>query len=253
MMANSGRNLNFIGNSRLLAVLGAAVRHAVRRNFDDVADDVLAEVAETTLRGFNHLLKNQGKAVRGLPVKEFVKEVEESKNEILRQREQARLELNRLTRELESRKDEMRHEREAMVLDQNVVGAVVDEQLSERLEELFDSMEQTPELAQIRELVMSAALETVQQERSKNLDEKLQKHDSEVANYQRRIAKLTDSLSRTEAEIVRLAGIKDVDTGVESIYRQVQGLSENDDDAESKKEMMMAIFEANLSLQDKAA
>ena len=45
-------------------MLGAAVRHAVRRNFDDVADEVLSEVAETTLRGFNHLLKNQGKAVR---------------------------------------------------------------------------------------------------------------------------------------------------------------------------------------------
>ena len=186
-------------------------------------------------------------------MKEFVKEVEASKNEILKQREQARLELNRLTRELENRQAEMRHEREAMVQDQNVDGAVVDGQLADRLEELFDSMEQTEELAQIRELVMSAALETVQQERSKALDEKLRKHDSEVANYQRRISKLTESLSRTEAEIVRLAGIKDIDTGVESIYRQVQGLSENDDNAESKKEMMMAIFEANLSLQDKVA
>lgn len=253
MMANKGRNLNFIDNSRLIAVLGAAVRHAVKRNFDDVAEEKLMIVAQAAQRGFSHLIKNNGKAVRGVPVKDFVKEVEESKNQILREREQARIELNRLKQELQGRQSEMRSERDALLLDQNVDAAVTDGALAERLNELFESMEQTPELAQIRELVSSAALQSVKQERSKSLEEKLRKHDSEVANYQRRISKLTDSLSRTEKEIVRLANIKDVDTGVESIYRQVQGLSGNDESAESKKEMMMAIFEANLSLQDKAA
>ena len=71
----------------------------------------------------------------------------------------------------------------------------------------------------------------------------------EVAQLQRRIAKLTSSLEATEQEIARLRKLKTVDDGVESIYREVQGLDNDDSRSEIKKELMGAIFQANLDLQ----
>lgn len=73
----------------------------------------------------------------------------------------------------------------------------------------------------------------------------------EIEQLHRRIAKLTGSLESTEKEIQRLRKLKAVDDGVESIYRDVQGLDNSDDRAEIKKELMGAIFQANMDLQGK--
>ena len=73
----------------------------------------------------------------------------------------------------------------------------------------------------------------------------------EIEQLNRRIAKLTGSLEATEQEIARLRTLKDVDDGVESIYRDVQGLDDSDARAEIKKELMGAIFKANMDLQGK--
>ena len=73
----------------------------------------------------------------------------------------------------------------------------------------------------------------------------------EVEQLHRRIAKLTGSLEMTEQEIVRLRKLKNVDDGVESLYREVQGLSDGDARSEVKKELMGEIFKANMHLQGK--
>lgn len=73
----------------------------------------------------------------------------------------------------------------------------------------------------------------------------------EIEQLNRRISKLTGSLEATEQEIARLRKLKAVDDGVESIYRDVQGLDDSDSRAEIKKELMGAIFQANLDLQGK--
>ncbi len=73
----------------------------------------------------------------------------------------------------------------------------------------------------------------------------------EVEQLHRRIAKLTGSLEMTEQEIVRLRKLKNVDDGIESVYRDVQGLSDGDARSEVKKELMGEIFRANMHLQGK--
>lgn len=73
----------------------------------------------------------------------------------------------------------------------------------------------------------------------------------EIEQLNRRIAKLTGSLEATEQEIASLRALKSVDDGVESIYRDVQGLQDSDSRAEIKKDLMGAIFQANLDLQGK--
>ena len=76
---------------------------------------------------------------------------------------------------------------------------------------------------------------------------------SQIERLERRISKLTGSLGRTEEELKRIAALKDVDLGVASIYRTVQGLSVEDGDFQAKQEMLKNIFEANCALRAEMA
>ncbi len=68
---------------------------------------------------------------------------------------------------------------------------------------------------------------------------------------ERRLAKLTHLLGVTEEELQRVAAMKGIDLGIASIYRSVQGLSEEAANREKKIEMMKEIFKANLELKNK--
>jgi hypothetical protein len=70
-----------------------------------------------------------------------------------------------------------------------------------------------------------------------------------VEQLERRIGKLMRSLEETESVLARVAGMKNLEQGIESIYRTVQGLSPADADQERKLDMMRTIFEANLELR----
>jgi len=71
-----------------------------------------------------------------------------------------------------------------------------------------------------------------------------------IENLERRITKLTSSLGATEAELLRVAAMKDIDLGISSIYRTVQGLKGADEGSEAKSEMLKNIFDANVALRD---
>ncbi len=70
---------------------------------------------------------------------------------------------------------------------------------------------------------------------------------------ERRLRKLRTSVRNARELRRRLAGMKDFDPGVASIYRQVQGLAELDALAEVKREMLKEIFQANLDFQKRSA
>jgi GGDEF domain-containing protein len=74
-----------------------------------------------------------------------------------------------------------------------------------------------------------------------------------IAQLERRVVKLTESLGLTEAELKRVAQLKNIDLGISSIYRTVQGLSSGDGGAEQKKEMLKNIFDSNLALRAQLA
>ena len=76
--------------------------------------------------------------------------------------------------------------------------------------------------------------------------------DREVDLLQRRINKLTTSLSETEKRMQQLAALKNIDPGISSIYREVQGLDSGDGHFKKKSALMSDIFKANLALQKKA-
>jgi len=85
------------------------------------------------------------------------------------------------------------------------------------------------------------------------LDQALHEADAarslEVQNLERRIAKLVASLEETERVLARVAAMKDLEFGLASIYRTVQGLSPEDAHRELKLAMMANLFKANLELQ----
>lgn len=66
---------------------------------------------------------------------------------------------------------------------------------------------------------------------------------------ERRIGKLSHALGVTEEELKRIAAMKNVELGQASIYRTVQGLSDDASDKERKREMMKDIFHANFELK----
>lgn len=66
---------------------------------------------------------------------------------------------------------------------------------------------------------------------------------------ERRIVKLTQQLERTEADLIRIAAMKEIDLGVASMYRGVQGLSTEEEALDTKRTLMQQIFQANLELK----
>ena len=73
--------------------------------------------------------------------------------------------------------------------------------------------------------------------------------DTEIANLERRIAKLVASIESMERALDQLAKTKDLETGIASIYRTVQGLSGGEQDGDQKRLMMAAMFAANIELR----
>jgi diguanylate cyclase (GGDEF)-like protein len=66
---------------------------------------------------------------------------------------------------------------------------------------------------------------------------------------ERRITKLATQLGATEDELKRIALMKNIDLGVSSIYRDVQGLGGDASQLERKREMMKEIFTANFHMK----
>jgi hypothetical protein len=84
------------------------------------------------------------------------------------------------------------------------------------------------------------------------LSDELVERDLKIELLERRVAKLMAMLDVSEEELRRVRSARQVDVGVPSIYREVQGLSADAAQHERKREMMRSIFEANLALRAKA-
>ncbi len=66
---------------------------------------------------------------------------------------------------------------------------------------------------------------------------------------ERRLAKMARLLDQRDTEIVSRSRPPE-DKGVSSIYRDVQGLEGQGDEAQQKRDLMSSIFEANLKLRE---
>ena len=127
----------------------------------------------------------------------------------------------------------------------------------ELLEKVMSAFQQEEDVSETTMRLEQRILEVVGREgdvlRENSNLRALAESQQQIEQLERRITKLTQSLERTEEELVRIAAMKDVDGGVASIYRTVQGLTRGQEGAEAKIEMMRDIFNANLALKNQVA
>ena len=100
-----------------------------------------------------------------------------------------------------------------------------------------------------KDQTVELVMHLVGEERKTTIAAREAAHDSEVELLQRRIHKLKGSLEATEHNLARLSDGEQVDPGISSIYRQVQGLDQGDTHLKRKRTLMADIFRANVALQ----
>ena len=132
------------------------------------------------------------------------------------------------------------------------LGIDVNRLLEDKIRELLGLGDEDAEiLARIQQSVITEAIRELQGQTQEEMSGSSEEHQRQVDLLERRIAKLTKTLGMTEGELQRVLQSKSLDSGVASMYQNVQGLSGSEVQAELKKELMAKIFEANMELRKK--
>ena len=245
------RKLRVIGKEPLAAVLDLAVSRALRRVSGAYDPAHVEEVQEVCRVEFRRLLKDNARPMRGVTKSQFLLELERSQHKMLAAKDKAQKELSELSERSELLRDRIDQEEssdEAFAVQRS---ASFEAELDKRFRKVLKLSDLGPASSRsLREALVHAAAEAAHAEWMKAREERRRQAEDEIQNYERRIAKLTGSLEKTEAELKRLASLEsDADAGISSIYREVQGLDLEVQDAARKKEMLANIFQANLELQ----
>ncbi|MFY9342613.1 MAG: hypothetical protein WAT39_08990 [Planctomycetota bacterium] len=229
--------VNVLGLDRITGLIEAAVHKSLSSRL--VGADREA-VADATKAEFLRLLRSN-------------EDLQRQKTEIEAQRERAEDEVDQLRRELQQQ-----HQALQKKLEQQSDALVAryhgeDAEIARKVSEVVRSLAQDPQtgLADLEQRLMALLMDVVGHERKAAESARRALQDRDVDNLQRRIKKLTDNLALTEQRLQQVAAMKDVEAGISSIYREVQGLSANAQGATKKKELMAEIFKANVKLQKK--
>lgn len=164
-----------------------------------------------------------------------------------RLRDRATSTLDRLKRELVQRRQAL-DAHEQKVTD-GELDAREDTKLEGRLRELFALRAGLGEDRELESEVLELVMGELRVSRRRVRRARLEEHQREVAQLERRIAKLSMLLGESEEALRRVKAAKAIDPGVSSIYDSVQGLDEGDDSFEQKSTLMKSIFEANMALR----
>ncbi len=163
-------------------------------------------------------------------------------------------ELDRLREELEQQIEDIQDHQEKLFGDQSGEEETWAKNLVQQVVAVFEQEpEQSEGVLRLQKEVIALLKSELQIWRESSTVSRLLESQGQVDLLERRVRKLTDNLGVTEHELKRVASAKNIDLGVSSIYRTVQGLDAGDANAEQKREMLKNIFEANLELQGKTA
>ncbi|MEX1023930.1 MAG: hypothetical protein WD226_02530 [Planctomycetota bacterium] len=124
--------------------------------------------------------------------------------------------------------------------------------LLQGLREIFGQHESRHDekIALLQQDVLGLVRRRVEDWRKTDIVSRMAESRAQIDRLERRVRKLTDNLGTTEEELRRVAAMKNIDLGVSSIYRDVQGLSADDPGSGAKKEMLKVLFEANVALRE---
>jgi hypothetical protein len=232
------QQVNVLGLDRIVALVDEAVHSSLKSRLLGIEREA---VAEATKAEFLRLLRSN-------------EDLQRQKSEVQRLKERAEEELDMLRRELGLQQNALEARLEQGRLADTGRHEGENAQIAAKVRELFATLASgagagVPLEARVLELVM----DVIAQDRQAADLARRALRDREVENLQRRIEKLNQSLEQTEHRLRQVAAMKDIDDGISSVYREVQGLRSGESAFGRKRELMAAIFQANLRLQAKGA
>jgi hypothetical protein len=231
------QQVNVLGLDRIIALVEAAMHKSLKSRLFGVEREA---VADATKAEFLRLLRTN-------------EDLQRQKTEVERAREQAEEELDHLRRELTQQQQALR-----VRLEQDTVAeanryegenAAIAKKVADVVQSLAN--DGPASASAVEQRLMELVMDVVSAERQSAEGARRALRDREVDNLQRRINKLNESLVATEHKLQQVAAMKNIEAGISSIYREVQGLDSGDAQAGKKKELMGEIFRANLRLQKK--
>ena len=174
-------------------------------------------------------------------------------NRVVQAREVER-ELDRLREEVEGQIQEIQDFQEKLFADVDNKEELWGNQLISKVIELFKrEPDKTEGVLRVEKEVIALLKAELATWRESSTATRMIERQRTIEQLERRVTKLTESLGLTEAELARVAKLKNIDLGLSSIYRTIQGLSGEEGNAEQKKEMLKTIFESNMSLRAQLA
>lgn len=107
----------------------------------------------------------------------------------------------------------------------------------------------TPDVVTIEHEFTERAKVLLEESRRRAAAAQIRERDAHVDRLERRIKKLVQSLEETENTLKQVAAMKNVDLGIASLYKVVQGLPLEESNRALKQQLMSVIFKANVDLQ----
>lgn len=226
--------VNVVGLDRISALVEAAVRRTLKHKlmgFEGI--EAREKIANATRDEFVRLL-------------EFNRELSRARDELKGRETALEAEVDDLRRELIELRKAIEDRERAVTNEERMRAEVVDRGLLGEVKAVIGAQVGGDVSHKIVDLIVHK-LET---ERRRVTDARLHEQQSEVTILEQRIGKLSRLLEQREHELRIEANRHALDTGISSIYREVQGLDTSDLRYAHKKALMTSIFEANLQLKE---
>ncbi len=231
------RWLRLLGRDEFARLMGACIDNVLERR-GRIAPAEARHLRSETLRSFAGLLATRARRVRAVTKSQCLAELERTHGALLRERAQQSSELLGLEQELV---------RARATSATSVLTTAEEEALARALAAdlatLLASSEPRTELARVltreAERRRTALATVVTRERER------------IDLLERRITKLRAAQQEMERALAELARRAELDGGLPSIYRDVQGLAAGAPEREAKGAMLTRLFEQNLALQQK--
>jgi hypothetical protein len=233
------QKVNVVGLDRIVALIEAAVHRTLRAQMAGLGGiEKRGEIAFATREEFLKLLSSN-------------ETLEREHEEVVKEKDALEGQVTTLRRELGTVQATLA-EREARVQSEERVRAAADDAaLTREVDGLLERTGRKDDAA-VRRLtddLLALFHARLTEERKRVTEARRKESQNEVELLNRRLTKLSMALQESEAELERVANAKQVDDGVASVFKDVQGLSPGDSRFQQKKGLMSSIFEANQKLR----
>ena len=229
--------VNMLSMDRIVALIDEAVHRAVRHH---LIGSEREQVIDATKEEFLRLMRNN-------------EALENEASELRKLQTRAQDELDMLRRELGQATQTLEAKLAAAAVPAQVRIEGENADLAKRFYATFAMLHDAGgDFEQMRDGALAILLEFVDKERKTTIAATEAARDRDIDLLQRRVSKLSTSLEESEKRMVEIAALKNIDPGISSIYRDVQGLTDEDSMYKKKSALMTDIFKANLALQKKS-